>query len=121
MVSNLRREDKAAEAAQYDFFPVTSGPATPHRGVPSRRFAPVAASLLHRSRDETNAPPRRYLLPMEYGVFVEDFKRQLDRPIWIAKPTGKAQARRPARRPLGFVVWISDRCRESYFLFSIRR
>ena len=57
MVSNLRREDKAAEAANYDFFPVT------------------------------------YLLPMEYGVFVEDFKRQTDKPIWIAKPTGKAQGK----------------------------
>ena len=57
MVSTLRREDKAAEAANYDFFPVT------------------------------------YLLPMEYGVFVEDFKRQIDRPIWIAKPTGKAQGK----------------------------
>lgn len=57
MVSNLRREDKAAEAAMYDFFPVT------------------------------------YQLPMEYGVFVEDFKRQADRPIWIAKPTGKAQGK----------------------------
>ena len=57
MVSNLRREEKAAEAANYDFFPVT------------------------------------YLLPMEYGVFVEDFKRQTDKPIWIAKPTGKAQGK----------------------------
>ena len=55
MICNLRREDRASEAAQYDFFPVT------------------------------------YLLPMEYGVFVEDFKRQADKPIWIAKPTGKAQ------------------------------
>jgi hypothetical protein len=27
MVSNLRREDKAAEAAMYDFFPVSSHPA----------------------------------------------------------------------------------------------
>ena len=30
---------------------------------------------------------------MEYGVFVEDFKRQADKPIWIAKPTGRAQGR----------------------------
>ena len=37
--------------------------------------------------------PVTYLLPMEYGVFVEDFKRQADKPIWIAKPTGKAQGR----------------------------
>jgi len=59
MISNLRREDRASEAAQYDFFPVT------------------------------------YLLPMEYGVFVEDFKRQADKPIWIAKPTGKAQVNMP--------------------------
>ncbi|EKX42067.1 hypothetical protein GUITHDRAFT_158162 [Guillardia theta CCMP2712] len=57
MISSLRREDRASEAAQYDFFPVT------------------------------------YLLPQDYGVFVEDFKRQSDRPIWIAKPTGKAQGR----------------------------
>ena len=35
--------------------------------------------------------PVTYLLPMEYGVFVEDFKRQADKPIWIAKPIGKAQ------------------------------
>ena len=57
MVSNLRREDRASEAAQFDFFPVT------------------------------------YLLPMEYGVFVEDFKRQTDKPVWIAKPTGRSQGR----------------------------
>ena len=37
--------------------------------------------------------PVTYLLPMEYGVFVEDFKRQADKPIWIAKPTGRAQGR----------------------------
>jgi len=57
MVNNLRREDRASEAAMYDFFPTT------------------------------------YALPMEYGVFVEDYKRQADKPIWIAKPIGKAQGR----------------------------
>lgn len=41
----FHREDRASEAAQYDFFPVT------------------------------------YALPMEYGVFVEDYKRQTVRPV----------------------------------------
>jgi hypothetical protein len=89
MVSNLRREDKASEAAQYDFFPVTSGPATPHRGLPSRRFARVAALLLRRSRDETNAPPRRYLLPMEYPR--TKWTRRVPHPVLIGRAASLSQ------------------------------
>jgi len=52
----LEREDKHAEAAQYDFFPVT------------------------------------FILPNEYHMFVEDFKRAPDA-TWIAKPIGRAQGK----------------------------
>ena len=55
-VRQLEREDKHAEAAQYDFFPVT------------------------------------FILPNEYHMFVEDFKRAPDA-TWIAKPIGRAQGK----------------------------
>mmetsp|Transcript_53274 Transcript_53274/g.126801 ORF Transcript_53274/g.126801 Transcript_53274/m.126801 type:complete len:433 (+) Transcript_53274:86-1384(+) len=56
MRKQLEREDKHAEALQYDFFPVT------------------------------------FILPSEYHMFVEDFKRFPDA-TWIAKPVGRAQGR----------------------------
>jgi tubulin polyglutamylase TTLL9 len=52
----LEREDRASEAANYDFFPIT------------------------------------YILPNEYQMFVEEFKRNSNS-TWIAKPVGKAQGR----------------------------
>lgn len=52
----LQREDRHAEAAQYDFFPQT------------------------------------YVLPADYGLFVEEFKHQPGA-FWIMKPIGKAQGK----------------------------
>lgn len=52
----LVREDRLAEAAAFDFFPLT------------------------------------FVLPADYGLFVEEFKQQAGA-IWIMKPVGKAQGK----------------------------
>ena len=52
----LEKEDRLAEAANYDFFPAT------------------------------------YVLPSEYGMFLEEFKRTSPA-TWIMKPIGQAQGR----------------------------
>ena len=116
MAKNLKRVRRAAgradagrgpggeaEAAALASAPA-SGPETPlagsedegdaasSRSVPSgRRTAAAAAADRDDERSRWSFFPQTYTLPIDWGLFAEDFRRRGG--VWIAKPVGRAQGK----------------------------
>ena len=47
----------------------------------------------HEEANKMDFFPGTYVLPADYGLFVEEFKTHPSNAIWIMKPTGKAQGK----------------------------
>lgn len=68
------------------------GDAASSRSVPSgRRTAAAAAADRDDERSRWSFFPQTYTLPIDWGLFAEDFRRRGG--VWIAKPVGRAQGK----------------------------
>ena len=86
MVKNLKRAKKQKERE--------SGAENSSNGNGNTPRSASATANGHGSKSDANAFeffPQTYVLPAEYGLFVEEFKRTAG--VWIMKPIGRAQGK----------------------------
>lgn len=101
----LEREGRLEEAENFDFFPTTckyaTGGGLPHAAAPPAALArpqrradprPPSAACCRRAWSHLSASIAADVVPQEYGLFYEEFKRNPTH-TWIMKPVGRAQGK----------------------------